>query len=260
MPIPLVAAISAAASVGSAALASSAAKKAASTQASAAQQASDIQQAQFDKQVALQEPFRQAGLAGQNKILTLLGLDGGDRTSADFGVYDHDFGNKDFVTDPGYGFRVSEGLKAVERSAAARGGLLSGNTLRGVTELGQNLGSQEYQAAYNRYQTDRTNRLNPLQSLQGGAQTSANQLSNAAQNLGNANAENALQAGNARASGYVGSANALNNAIASGINNWQSQQYLNILRNGGANTGVNGGGLGQGSTVGTKNRYSTVLQ
>jgi hypothetical protein len=54
-------------------------------------------------------------------------------------------------TDPGYGFRFAEGMKGLERSAAARGGLLSGATLKGITRYGQDMGSQEYQNAFNRY-------------------------------------------------------------------------------------------------------------
>lgn len=52
--------------------------------------------------------------------------------------------------DPGYQFRQDEARRALEASAAARGGLLSGSTLRGVTDLSQTLASQEYQNAYNR--------------------------------------------------------------------------------------------------------------
>jgi hypothetical protein len=73
-------------------------------------------------------------------------------------------------------------MKGLERSAAARGGLLSGSTLKGIQRFGQDLGSQEYQNAFNRYQTERNARLNPLQSLAGFGQTSTNQLGAAGQN------------------------------------------------------------------------------
>ena len=95
-------------------------------QTSAANRATDAQRAMFERQVELQEPFRQAGLTAQNRLLTLLGLEGGTAGAPDYGRYARDFTMADYQADPGYGFRLSEGMKALERSAAARGGLLSG--------------------------------------------------------------------------------------------------------------------------------------
>jgi len=60
------------------------------------------------------------------------------------------FTAENFQADPGYGFRLSEGLKALERSAAARGGLLSGGTGKALTRFGQDMASQEFQNAYGR--------------------------------------------------------------------------------------------------------------
>jgi hypothetical protein len=131
-----------------------------------------------------------------------------------------------FQTDPGYAFRLREGLKALDRSAAARGGLLSGAQLRGVTEYGQDLASQEFTNAFNRYQAERQARLNPLQSLAGMAQTSANTLTGAAGTLGSNIGANIIGAGNARASGYMGTANALSNALGQGLNYYQNQQLM----------------------------------
>lgn len=50
-----------------------------------------------------------------------------------------------FRTSPGYQFRVAEGVKALERGAAARGGLLSGAQQKALTRYGQDVASQEYQ-------------------------------------------------------------------------------------------------------------------
>jgi hypothetical protein len=119
------------------------------------------------------------------------------------------FGTEQFQQDPGYAFRQAEGMKALERSAAARGNLLSGSTLKGVQRFGQDLASQEYQNAFNRYQVERAARLNPLQSLMGSGQSAANVMTGAAGQMGQNEASNLYNAGQARASGYVGSANAL---------------------------------------------------
>ncbi len=56
----------------------------------------------------------------------------------------------DLRADPGYQFRVSEGQKALERSAASKGLLLSGGQLKDLTRFGQGQGAQEYGAAYAR--------------------------------------------------------------------------------------------------------------
>jgi hypothetical protein len=184
-----------------------AAKKAANAQVESAAESARLQREMFDKQVALQEPFRQGGLAGQNRIMELMGI-GGDANAADYGRYARDFSMDDYEADPGYAFRLSEGNKALERSAAARGMVLSGSMFKGLQRYGQDMASNEYQNAFNRYQTNRTNQLNPMQSLMGAGQTSANMMTGEAGQLGRGLGENALGAGNARASGYVGSANA----------------------------------------------------
>lgn len=205
----------------------SAARDAAAATTAAARMSTDAQERMFGKQVELQEPFRQAGLTAQNRLLTLLGLEGGEAGAPDFGRYAKDFSMADYEADPGYGFRMSEGMKALERSAAARGGLLSGATLKGVQRFGQGLASEEYQNAFNRYQANRASQLNPLQSLYGSGQTSANTLTSAAgqtgaglagtyMGMGQGLAGSALAGGQARASGYIGGANALTSALNTG--------------------------------------------
>ncbi|KKL97736.1 hypothetical protein LCGC14_1831460, partial [marine sediment metagenome] len=59
-------------------------------------------------------------------------------------------GGYNFMTDPGYGFRIGEGERALERSAAARGGLLSGGYGRKLTRYAQDYASNEYTNVYNR--------------------------------------------------------------------------------------------------------------
>lgn len=229
MPDPVTGTIAAVATVGSSLIGSSAAGKAANAQQQAAAQASDTQRAIFERQVELQEPFRAAGLKGQNRLLELLGLSE-DKNVPGYGKYaTAEFGVDKFKTDPGYAFRMSEGMKALERSAAARGGLLSGATLKGTQRYGQDLASQEYQNAFNRYQAERTGTLNPYASLAGVAQSSANTLGQQAGALGQSLGANIIGAGNAQASGYMGQANAITGGLGQGINFYQNQQLLNRL-------------------------------
>jgi len=213
----------------SGAIGSSAASKASKAQTQAAAQADALQREMFNKQVELQAPFREAGLTAQNKLMSMLGLSG-TPGEAGYGKYAGDFTMQDFTTDPGYNFRLAEGNKALDRTAAARGGLLSGGAMKAAQRYGQEMGSQEYMNAFNRYQTNRANQLNPLQSLMGAGQTGANTLTTAAGQLGSDLGQNALGAGNARASGYIGQANALSSALSSGISGIQNQQFLNRMQ------------------------------
>jgi hypothetical protein len=246
MPSPAIV-IPAIATIGSAAIGSAASRNASKAQQQAADTAAaasrettqasiEAQERMFNKQIALQEPFRETGLAAQNRLADLLGISG--RTGEPgYGYGLQPFTMAQYQADPGYGFRLKRGLDAMERTAAARGGLLSGNQLRGAMEFGQDLASQEYGNAFNRYQTERANILNPLQSLGGVGQTASNTLSNAAGNLGagmagaygnlgNALSANAMNTGNIRASGYMNQANTLTGALGTGLNYYQNQQMM----------------------------------
>ena len=211
-PAVIAAGIGAASAIGGGMIASSGAKKAARTQERAAQNATAAQERMFQRQTELQEPFRQGGLTAQQEIMQLLGI-GGDKAAAGYGSMAKAFGTDQFQQDPGYAFRQAEGMKALERSAAARGNLLSGSTMKGIQRFGQDLASQEYQNAFNRFQVERSARLNPLQSLMGSGQSATNVLTGAAGQMGQNEASNIYNAGQARASGYVGQANALNTAL-----------------------------------------------
>jgi hypothetical protein len=227
---------------------SKAAKSAARTQAASADYAAQLQQEQFDKQIELQAPFREAGLTAQNKLLDYMGLSAGAG-----GKYAKDFSMADYQADPGYAFRLGEGMKGLNATAAARGGLISGNALRAATQYGQEMGSQEYQNAYNRYQTNRSNQLNPLQSLMGASQTATNAMGQAGQNYANQAGEAYIGAGNARASGYVGSANAWGNAIGNATNVYNQNQMINRMFPQGGN--VSDGQYSAGGSYDPQGRY-----
>lgn len=189
-------------------LASKGASDATSTQADAANRSADLQYKMWQEQQALQEPWRKAGEQALNKLIPL-----SDYTK---------FGMDQFQADPGYAFRLSEGQKALERSAAARGGLLSGAAGKALVNYGQQAGSQEYQNAFNRYQAERSAQLQPLQSLAGVGQTATNALGAAGQNYATG-ATNALTAaGQATAAGQLGIGNTWNNAL-----NTMTSTYLN---------------------------------
>jgi hypothetical protein len=219
----------AAASLVSGYMGSKAAENAADTQARATQAAQDAQERMFNKQLELQEPWRKAGETALNKLIPL-----SDYTK---------FGMEQYQADPGYAFRLSEGMKALDRTAAARGGLLSGATLKGAQRYGQDLASQEYQNAFNRYQIERNAQLNPLQSLAGIGQTATNTLTGAAGAFGAQTGQNLQDIGTARASGYLGGANALSSALGQAGQMYQYGQRTNAL------AGMYGNGSGGGAPI-----------
>lgn len=206
----------AAAVVGSSLIGANSASNAADVQAGAADRAAALQKEQFDRQVELQTPWREAGQRALGKL----------EAASDYTP----FGMDQFQADPGYAFRLSEGQKALDRSAAARGGLISGSALKAATRFGQDMGSQEYTNAFNRYQAERQARLGPLQSLAGVGQTSANMLGQAGQAYATGAGE-ALGAGaQARASGYMGAANAISGGVNQYMNYNQNQAQNSLLQ------------------------------
>lgn len=132
-------------------------------------------------------------------------------------------------TDPGYLARLDMGRQAIERSAAARGTLRTGGTLKDLTQYGQDYGSSEYDKVYNRtmgeYQTaygiydrNQANQFNRLQNVASMGQNAATMAGNQASSYGNNVGNIYTQQGNVQAAGTVGSANA-NAALMSGAAN-----------------------------------------
>jgi hypothetical protein len=228
--------------IGSSLIGASASKGAASTQASAADRAAELQAEQFRQTREDQAPYR---TAGYNALAEM------QRTAGNVpGAFS--FTNQAMYQDPGYAFRLSEGQKALDRQAAARGGLISGGALKAATRFGQDMGSQEYQSAYNRaltgYGTDvaRENQLYNRQAAMAGiGQTSTNLVGQAGQNyatgVGNAlgsygtNVGNLMtSAGAANAAGQVGMANAITGGLGTYLNYTNNNALLNALRSGGS--------------------------
>lgn len=214
-----------AAIIGSSLLGGEASADAASSAANASSRATEAsiaeQRRQFDLNRADMAPWLTAGTESVNQLAQGL-QPGGQFASATPFNFQYDQNQ-----DPGYAFRLSEGMKALERTAAARGGLLSGNMLKGAQRYGQDMASQEYQNAFNRYTTgfnantgERNALYNRLAGVSGTGQVAGQQLgaqgANMASNIGNAYMNNAANQGNAMMSGaaarqsaYGGAANML---------------------------------------------------
>jgi hypothetical protein len=116
-----------------------------------------------------QQPYIQAGQEGLKRMM-----------SGDFntqlpgeaqmpGEYVPGQFNYNQYQDPGTRYRMQQGQQAVNTSAAMGGQGLSGATLKAVAKFGQNLGSQEYGAAYGRFNQDQNRGLQAYQTNLGRA-------------------------------------------------------------------------------------------
>lgn len=123
---------------------------------------------------------------------------------------------------PGYQFRLGEGLKALERSAAARGTLLTGGTLKGLSRYGQEFASNEYDKRY-------TQEMELARLGFGAAGMSANQNTQYGQMAGDL----LTQQGNVNAAGTTGAANAWNQGLGGAANAFQQMYALSQMYPGG---------------------------
>lgn len=190
-------ALGAGASIYSGNKAADAQKKAAATAASAEEK--KLQQIRSDL-----APYRDTGASALSRYADAMGLNG-DAARDQF--------RTDFRTDPGYGFAFDEGMRATEGSAAARGGLLSGGTLKALQRRGQGMADQQYGSYLDRFM-----------GLANMGQNSAAQTGQFASASGARQGQYALDAGAARAGGYLSAAQGVNGAISNGL---QLYGYMN---------------------------------
>lgn len=157
-------------------------KRAIGAQEDAARRAEDVQERMFEQQREDLADYREAGSGALERL---------------------EGGQLDITQDPGYQFRLDEGMKAINAAAAARGRSAGGATLKQLARYGQDYASQEYGNAWNR----QMQLANMGQSAAAGQAAAAGNygqsMSNLYQNLGQAQAGSALQGGQTLA-GMVG--------------------------------------------------------
>lgn len=166
-----------------------------------------------------------------------------DPNAPGFGALLKPFGLEDFQASPAYQFNLEEGRKAIDKAAAARGKYYQPSTLQDIARFSQGLASNEFQNAFNNYNTSIGNIYSRLANLSGSGQNAAVQLGGfGAQNAG-ATSNNLIGAANAQAAGTVGQANALTGGISQGLNAYWMNQVLQRQQNPTYPTsGSNGGG------------------
>lgn len=176
--------------------------RAASAQRDASAQQVALQREIFDQQNANLEPFRLAGDTALNRLLPLLGL---AEQGSDF---------QPLTMSESSRFMLNEGRDAIESGAAARGGLFSGSTAKGLEDYRRNVAV-----------TDRDNQLNRLFSMLQVGQNAAAGQGAAGTNFANSASQAIGAAGNARSAGIIGGVNAVNDAIG----NYYGYQQMNRL-------------------------------
>ena len=167
-------------------------KSASKAQVKAAQMGIDEQRRQYDTTRADFAPWRQAGSSALDLLSRAYGLNGQapDQSA--------------FTASPGYQFRFNEGIRGIDRGAAARGLLHSGAAVKAEQRFGEGLAASEFGDWWNR-----------LSGVAGVGQSAVGSTAQAGQNAAN-NITNAYtQQGNARASSYDNTGSAIN----SGVNN-----------------------------------------
>lgn len=190
----------------------------------AANQAAQMMQNEATRARAAASPWTASGTAAVSKITNLLGLGSISTNGGNYNTYGWDPSNArekqdaafaDFKTTPDYQFRMDEGVKALDRSAASRGLLRSGAQQKGIVDFAGNLASGEY-----------GNYLNNLFKLSGSGSEATSSANSTAGSLTQGAGNAIMQGGIARGSGYAAGANALASGISSGVQNAVGGAYL----------------------------------
>lgn len=110
-----------------------AAEDAANQQTGMSQAAIDLYRQMYEEGVARQDPWLQAGQQALNPLLATYGI-GTPDGEADYSA---------FFNSPDYQANLEQGMRGLDRSAAARGSLYSGGTDADRMAFGQNLAAQQ---------------------------------------------------------------------------------------------------------------------
>ena len=231
MPDP-VTGVSAGASVLGGLLSSQGQRSAASTSADAANRAIELQDRQRQAEIARLQPQFEAGTNALRQ------MQGGAFAQPEAFAYSP---NK-YVASAGYDFRRNEGLRALDRTAAANAGLQSGAALKAAGRYVGDLAAQDYREfdardyaraldAYNSRVAQSNTGYNRLAGLADIGQTAGTQIGTAGQNYATNVGNLTGQAGQAIGAGQIGAGNTYNNAIQAALQGYQNNQMMDLFRN-----------------------------
>lgn len=181
------------------------ASKAADAQTNAANTAANTQLSMYGTTRGDLAPFRQIGSTAADQLTSKLS----DLTAP------ITMDESTLQKTPGYQFNLTQGLKAAQNSAAARGLGTSGAALKGATTFATGLADSTYQNQFNNAVTNQTNAFNRLKSLVDTGENAAAQTGVAGASAASGAASAQIGAGNAQAA----ASNAIGGGIAGAANN-----------------------------------------
>jgi len=236
------------------------ARKAAEATLTGVRETNALLKEQFDLTREDLAPYREFGTGALSMLGDLLGITTpGRKPSARFGELTKRFTGEDLAEDPSYKFRLREGTQALERSASARGKLLSGETGEELVKFGQKFASTEFGRAFDRYRTEQQDTFARLFGISEagrgavttGAQTGTQIAGQMGQNINlasQAQAQAAINAANVRASTLSG----VNQAIQGTIGNLAFQRMMNRPIAPSTTSAPTGGRFRLDTTMGTR--------
>lgn len=174
------------------------------------------QRRQYEQNRSDLAPYRTAGYSALDKLQSLI-----DSYQP--------FDGAELQRDPGYQFGLNEGRNAIEQSAAARGSLLSGKTLKDLARYATDYAGTKFNERGAFRMGERAQRYNELAGLSGTGQSAAMGGAQIGSGLSTSIADLLGSGGAARAAGIVGGANALGNAFTNAGNMYYQQSMLDRL-------------------------------
>jgi hypothetical protein len=226
----------AAAVIGGSVIGSISSNRAAGKQQDAANSANALQQYQYDQTREDQAPWRAAGQQSLDKLMGILS-DGKYSTAQ--------FTPQDLQNDPGYKFQQEQGMRGINSMADSFG--VGGDTLKAASRFNEGLAGTYYNDAFNRFQTERNNTLNPLFKAAGFGSEANQQMRSAGQNYANQVGGNMMDAANVQANNIANQGNIYSNLINNGVAKWTRGQnpltpdYYSGLGGGAENYNYGGG-------------------
>jgi hypothetical protein len=139
----------------------------------------------------------------------------GDQSDPAYGSLTKPFDAEEFYKyqDPGYWFRLQQGTQGLQNSAAAGSGALSGAALKDLLAFNQDMASQEYGNAFNRYQVQQGNIFQRLSDIARLGQSAGAGVGSAGTQLAGNAGQAISNAGSAAGAGIVGAGNALGQGL-----------------------------------------------
>ena len=178
------------------------AKKARRAQTNAAHDANVDMARTRDEIINRLKPQMELGDVGLEELGLRLGLTG-ESTDPLYGSLMKNFTGANLENDPGYQFGLGQGMQALDRQMAARGGLLSGAALKGGQRFAQDYAGTKFNEAYNRDATDKNRIANFLGNVANIGINATGAANQAQMTASQQYAQNTIGAGNALAAQHI---------------------------------------------------------